>query len=150
MIFLEISNWFVNMRWLLFQHGYSGASLLQSINSVLLCIAFIFGRVFYQLNLCIFYAIPWWNKTLRDEEVSLGYKALICEMAILIFCNVLMNLYWASLIIAQLKRVLARGFSSDNVEVGGLEREKKTGEVEMHLKKETLDPLLEQDASKEN
>ena len=44
LIFLEISTPFVCARWILFHHGYKG-STWQSINSIMLLLTFIGGRV---------------------------------------------------------------------------------------------------------
>ena len=141
-IHMEISNWFVNARWLFFKHGWSGASLVQGINSVLLFIAFMFGRVIFQLYIVFFFQLPWLNKLVKGDTAQIEYKVLAVEVTILLFCNVLMNLYWASLIVNQLRRLLARGFGSDSVEAGGLDTNKK--DVEMQK-----DPILAQDAQKE-
>jgi len=81
-------------------------------------------------------------KTLTSDKVEIEYKALIIEISVLVVCNVLMNAYWASLIIAQVKRVLSRGFSTDNVQVGGLgDKADQSKETEMQK-----NPILNQDA----
>ena len=42
---IEISTPYPNIRYLLFQHGYKNASTLMSVNSFMLGITFIFGRM---------------------------------------------------------------------------------------------------------
>ena len=113
-LFLEISTPFVQMRWLYFHHGLTGAALLQNINTLLLFFFFIFGRVFVQLYIVWEYAIDWLALTwFHKEGVPELYKAILVEMAIAVLINMILNFYWSFLIVRQVWRMFTRGGKAD-------------------------------------
>mmetsp|Transcript_1750 Transcript_1750/g.2455 ORF Transcript_1750/g.2455 Transcript_1750/m.2455 type:complete len:101 (+) Transcript_1750:508-810(+) len=98
-IFLEVSTPFVCTRWILFHHGYKGTSV-QTVNTVLLFVTFIFGRVVMQVYLVLFFAVDWVAMTLQKDDVPLLYKAFLIEMSAAVLINVALNFFWSYLIVA--------------------------------------------------
>ena len=108
-IFLEVSTPFVCLRWLYFHHGKKG-SLMQTINTVLLAVFFIFGRVILQAYCIIAFDIDWIsNMMFHKEGVSTAYKIVLVEMSAAILINVALNFFWSWLIIRQVLRIVTRG-----------------------------------------
>ena len=115
-IFLEISTPFVTLRWLFFHHGYKD-TLLQHVNTVMLFITFIFGRVFVQAYIIIAFAIDWLIDTwFHREGVPFVYKLILVEMWGAVLVNVTLNFWWSFLIIKQLYRVFAKGAKDTSFE----------------------------------
>uniref|UniRef100_A0A7S3I6F3 TLC domain-containing protein n=1 Tax=Favella ehrenbergii TaxID=182087 RepID=A0A7S3I6F3_9SPIT len=117
-IFLEVSTPFVCTRWILFHHGYKGTSL-QTVNTVLLFVTFIFGRVVMQVYLVLFFAVDWVAMTLQKDDVPLLYKAFLIEMSAAVLINVALNFFWSYLIVAQLVRIIRQGNEAETSFEGG-------------------------------
>lgn len=114
LLFMEISTHFIATRWLLFDHKVVGGTFLQTLNTVLLAVTFIFGRVFFQIYVVIFYGSPWLrNALLTSGSYDKTYKAVLATFALSVFVNMILNFYWSWLIIKQILRMITRGFSSD-------------------------------------
>ena len=112
-ILLEITVPFICLRWLFFHHGYKG-SFIQNVNTILLFIFFIFGRVFFQAYVIWAFAIDWIADMWFDKkDVSTVYKLVLLEMAIAVAINVVLNFYWSYLIIRQVYRMIFVGPEAD-------------------------------------
>ncbi len=112
-ILLEISTPFVCLRWLFFHHSLKG-SIVQNCNTILLFIFFFFGRVCLQVFLIYMYASDWLSNMLFEKEgVETLYKVILIEMAIAVSINVVLNFYWAYLILLGVYRVLCKGPGAD-------------------------------------
>ena len=96
---MEISTHFTCARWFLFEHKYQSGSLLQNVNSVLLFLTFLGGRVAFQAYVVSVVGVPWLIETLTDSQVSGLYKAYAFFASLSIAINFALNLYWLSLII---------------------------------------------------
>lgn len=59
LLFMEITTHFVSGRWLLFEHGFTGGCLIQTICSVCLFFSFIFCRVVFETIVFYKSSIPW-------------------------------------------------------------------------------------------
>ena len=62
-----------------------------------------------QLYLVIFYAVDWVAMMLQKDSVPFLYKCFLVEMSTAVIINMILNFFWAYLIIAQLIRILRRG-----------------------------------------
>jgi accessory gene regulator protein AgrB len=58
LLFIEISTPYVSIRWLLYTHDY-GHSLAATIDSLLIFIAFLLGRLFFSLYIVAGYGLPY-------------------------------------------------------------------------------------------
>lgn len=92
--------------------------------------------------------MPMWMTALESDAVQTSYKVLLLEMAVVISINVVMNFYWASLIVKQVGRVLKRGFATDGL-MGGQEEVSPEKEKKLVQSKEAeLGPILNANAIK--
>lgn len=121
LLFMEISTPFICTRWLFFHHGLAG-STLQNLNTGILWITFILGRVAVQAYLLVNFGSVWLYDTwfVRDGVTAI-YKVLLVEMALAVFINILLNIYWSFLITRQLLRVIRLGSKADETYSGDAE-----------------------------
>ena len=54
-------------------------------------------------------ALPWFIMTMQKKEVETNYKILVFLMFLSFMVNVVLNYYWAYLIVFQVYRIIARG-----------------------------------------
>lgn len=128
-ILIELSTPFVCIRWHLFHHKLVTGHPLQTLNTVSLFLSFIFGRVFYQLIVIIWYAIPWITYMYTEAEgVPLAYYWILAEMQLAVLINVVLNFFWAWLIIRQVIRIFQRGSKADADFGGDVDIEKSGGD----------------------
>ena len=100
MLFMEFSTIFSNSRWLMFQHGVSGGNIVQSINSVMLFFSFLICRIYFQVYTVVVSALPFfWFKMVDSTTTTFIYKIVLVTMALGVFVNMLLNFYWAYLIV---------------------------------------------------
>ena len=69
------------------------------MNTVLLFVTFIFGRVVLQIILILGYAVDWVMMTLQKDDVPFLYKVFIVEMSAAVLINVVLNFFWSYLIV---------------------------------------------------
>lgn len=128
LLFMEITTHFVSGRWLLFEHGYKGGHILQTVCSVMLFLSFIFCRVVFETIVFIKSSIPYLISFMfntGEQHNSFGMKVMILFMGLSIVINYILNWYWLSLIIKQVARILARGAeSADTTYTGSPIKEK--------------------------
>ena len=119
LLFIEISTHFVVFRWILFEHGIKGGHTifgvnLHAVNSVLLLVTFILGRVFFQLFVFICYGAPFLVEVFTVQKDVPQFFMVTDIMFLLSFIlNCCLNFYWAWLIIKQVYRMITRGTKSD-------------------------------------
>ena len=100
MLLMEFSTIFSNSRWLMFQHGVSGGHIVQSINSVMLFFSFLICRIYFQVYTVVVSALPFfWFKMVESTTTTFIYKIVLVTMALGVFVNMLLNFYWAYLIV---------------------------------------------------
>ena len=112
LLFMEITTHFVSGRWFLFEHGYSGGHIAQTVCSVMLFFSFIFCRVVFETIVFTKSSIPYLMSFLFNKGGSVnsfGMKMMIVFMGLSVLINYMLNWYWLSLIIKQVIRILVRG-----------------------------------------
>ena len=103
--------------------------MFQSLNTLLLAIFFIFGRVFFQAYILWYYQIDWLeNMWFEKEGVPMVYKIILVEMFAAVLINVALNFYWSWLILSQVWRVITKGNAADK-SYGGKADEDADGKV---------------------
>ena len=116
LLVIEISTIFMNIRWLLFEHGY-GQSTAYAINALFLFFFFILTRMIYQpyiLILCSGY--------IYDEYGKKGvgyYKAfVISELVVMVALSMVLNTYWFWLMCKMICRVIGKALKkpADDIE----------------------------------
>ena len=100
MLFMEFSTIFSNARWLMFQHGMSGGNIYQSINSGLLFFSFLACRIYFQVYTIVVTGLPFFYlKMVQRTDTTLAYKSVLWTMTVGVSINMLLNFYWAYLIV---------------------------------------------------
>ena len=106
LLVIEVSSIFMNVRYLLFEHGL-GQTKWYAINAVLLFVSFILTRMIYQPFILIYF-----SGQIYDEYGKKGvgyYKAfVITELLIMVTLSMVLNSYWMYLMCKMIGRVLGR------------------------------------------
>ena len=107
LLFMEISTIFLSLRALLFTHGLQ-QSKWYAANVVLLFLTFLFGRLFYQIYICVMYLGDWVYHEYMRKNLTFYQGTVITEMAIMVLLSIALNSYWMLLMIKMIIRVLRR------------------------------------------
>ena len=85
----------------MFQHGVSGGHIVQSINSVMLFFSFLICRIYFQVYTVVVSALPffWFKMVESTTSSTFIYKIVLVTMSLGVFVNMLLNFYWAYLIV---------------------------------------------------
>lgn len=106
----EISAPFPNTRYLLFQHGYTNSSTMQMVNSMLLALTFLFGRMVLFILILFVSAVPETIELLfSPKSYSAAYYALVVFVSVLFLSVFFLNCYWAYAIVKMVIKVLKGG-----------------------------------------
>jgi hypothetical protein len=123
----------------------SGGNIIQSINSGFLFVSFLSCRIYFQVYTVIFSGLSFfWLKMFESKNTTIAYKIVLVTMALGVLVNVLLNFYWAYLIVHQVYRILTRGASK--VETGFNPQHDQNPEV-IELKQQN-DKILDPEAPK--
>ncbi len=107
---IEISGMFPNTRYLLFQHGFTNTSRVQTLNSMLLAFTFIFGRMPLFAVLLLLSAIPTlWGIVFGHQGYSFLYYCLVAFMIVMFLLVFVLNIYWCYAIVKMVIKVLKGG-----------------------------------------
>ena len=116
LLVVEVSTIFMNVRWLLFEHGY-GQSTYYAVNAILLFFFFILTRIIYMpyiLVLCSGYIYDEYGKK------GVGYYKgfVITELIIMVCLSMVLNGYWFWLMCKMICRVLSKALQkpADDIE----------------------------------
>lgn len=150
-LFMESTTWFVSGRWLLFEHGVSGGSILQTINSAMLFLTFIVCRVGFETYVIAMSGIPYLFAVYVNGEISttLAYRVLFAFMTTSLLITYALNWYWLGLIIRQLVRILKRGADKAETSYTGAEPQPLSQSEESKPKDLMLSPSLRDTADPE-
>ena len=106
----EISAPFPNIRYLLFQHGYTNSSNMHFYNSMFLALTFLFGRMVLFILILFLSAIPYTFKLLfAPGSYSVAYYSLVVFVSVLFLSVFFLNCYWAYAIVKMVIKVLKGG-----------------------------------------
>lgn len=101
LLFMEATTHFVSARWLFFEHGISGSSILQAVNSAGLFLSFLFCRIVFQTYTYIFSGVGYFYSIefASDSEATVGFKIMLWFMTASILVNYGLNIHWFHLIL---------------------------------------------------
>ena len=105
LLFMEISTIFLNLRYLLFTHGYAHTKWYAA-NAVLMFLTFLFGRLIYQIYICVMYMGDWVYHEYMKKNLTFYQGTVITEMAIMVILSIVLNSYWMLLMIKMIVRVI--------------------------------------------
>ena len=129
MLWLEISTIFVAFRWLMFFYGVGGADIRQAVNSFFLAFSFILLRTVLLIYVAVAVGLPWLSQTYRHETRPIWYLLLIGEFAVAVAFNIVLNVYWSSLIVKQIIRIFTRGATQAEQSFNGEAKQPKHVEL---------------------
>ena len=118
LLFMEVTAVFTSARWLMFEHGVSGGSWQQSLNSVCLFLTFLLCRVAFETYVFLRAGLPYIARVFGQQDAadhfSGGYKVMLFFMGLSVLVNYALNWYWMYLILMQVARILQRGLKEDD------------------------------------
>lgn len=106
MLWLEISNFFTCIRWLMFFYGVAGGDWKHTLNSIFGAIAFLFGRTLTLIYVAIFIVLPWYTNVFNYDKLTEFENIFNSELLFVVCFNICLNLYWSMLIIKQIGRIV--------------------------------------------
>ena len=107
LLFIEISNPFTCMRWLLFTHGMHETKWY-AINAICMFLTFLFGRVIYQFYVCIWFGADWVYAEYEQSNMTVYKGVVVAELAIMVIMSMALNSYWMWLMLKMIWRVIKR------------------------------------------
>ena len=113
LLFMEISTIFLNLRYLLFTHGYAHTRWYAA-NAVCMFFTFLLGRLFYQIYICVMYMGDWVYAEYMKKNLTFYQGTVITEMAIMVLLSIVLNSYWMLLMVKMIWRVIMRARAAAN------------------------------------
>ena len=130
LLVVEVSTIFMNVRWLLFEHGY-GQSTAYAVNAILLFVAFILTRIIYMpyiLVLCSGYIYDEYGK----KQVGIYKGFVITELVIMVTLSMVLNGYWFMLMCKMICRVIGKALKKPTDDIEKVELIKNDALKEQH------------------
>ena len=121
LLFVEVSTPFVCIRWLIYAHDAQG-SVWNAVNSIMIFLSFLLGRLTFQLYILFTFGYPKLTKMFKESTMPYWKVTILMQMFAAITIAAFMNIYWMWLIIKQLARVIQRivgGESGNAFSAGG-------------------------------